>query len=392
MSEIPRPSWRRRVEEAWKNVPIVWLTGVRRVGKTTLAKGIEGAMYLNCDLPSTAERLSDPERFLRSVGKSPVVFDEIHQLPDPTRLLKIAADEFPKLRVLATGSSTLAATGKFRDSLSGRKRVVHLLPVLASELEAFGIADLNRRLLHGGLPGVLLREMHEPEFYAEWLDSYFARDVQELFSVKRRSAFLALAQALLRQSGGLAEITKLAGIAGVSRPTVMSYLDAMEVTQFVSVLRPYHKGGSRELTHQPRIFAFDTGFVAWSRGWNELRTVDSGQLWEHVVLETLQAHVTPTGQTVHFWRNKQQREVDFVVPAGRGAVHAIECKWSTAGFEIKNLTAFRSEHPRGRNFLVVPGQAVRERSFGDLVVTITSAEELPALLHGVTRSITSPPR
>lgn len=380
MSVVPRPFWLQRIHEAWKKAPVVWLTGVRRVGKTTLAKRIEGATYLNCDLPSTAERLAEPERFLRSFGSAPVIFDEIHQLPDPSRILKVAADEFPRLRVLATGSSTLAATGKFRDSLSGRKRVVHLLPVLAAELEAFGVADLNRRLLHGGLPAALLGDTLDPELYAEWLDSYFARDVQELFSVSKRSAFLTLAHALLRQSGGLAEVTKLAAIAGLSRPTTMSYLDTMEVTQVISVIRPYHKGGARELTHQPKIFAFDTGFVAWSRGWNELRPVDCGQLWEHVVLETLQAHVVPRGRAVHFWRNKQQREVDFVMPTGRGAAHGIECKWSVAGFDVKNLGAFRAEHPRGRNFLVVPGESTRERSFGSLVVTITSAEELPALL------------
>ena len=71
--------------------------------------------------------LEDPELFLG--GREPgtvLVFDEVHRLHDPSRLLKIAADEYPHLRVLATGSSTLAATRKFRDSLTGRKQAVHL--------------------------------------------------------------------------------------------------------------------------------------------------------------------------------------------------------------------------------------------------------------------------
>lgn len=71
-----------------------------------------------------------------------MVFDEVHQLPDPSRLLKIGADAFPHLRILATGSSTLAATTKFRDALTGRKRVVELVPVLHEELPAFGVGDL----------------------------------------------------------------------------------------------------------------------------------------------------------------------------------------------------------------------------------------------------------
>jgi hypothetical protein len=62
-------------------------------------------------------------------------------------------------------------------------------------------------------------------------------------------------------------------------------------------------------------------------------------------------------------------------------VHAIECKWSAPGFETKGLAAFRREHPLGRNLLVVPGEHTRERAFGDLTVTITSVEEVPALVE-----------
>jgi predicted AAA+ superfamily ATPase len=154
------------------------------------------------------------------VGQPIVILDEVHQLPDPSRVLKIAADEFPGLKVLATGSSTLAATEKFRDSLTGRKRQVHLLPVLSAELPAFGIRSLELRLHRGGLPAALLADEHDPETYAEWLDSFFARDVQELFRVEKRTSFLKLVETLLRQSGGLAEVTSLAAASGLSRPTV----------------------------------------------------------------------------------------------------------------------------------------------------------------------------
>jgi len=91
--------------------------------KTTLARLLPHAHYLNCDLPSSVRRLDDPELFFRSVRRgATVVLDEVHRLPDPSRVLKIAADAFPSIRVLATGSSTLAATRKFRDSLTGGRR------------------------------------------------------------------------------------------------------------------------------------------------------------------------------------------------------------------------------------------------------------------------------
>ncbi len=110
---IERPSWKQRVQDAWKEAPIVWLSGVRRSGKTTLAHSlgkVDDLLYVNCDLPTTEDRVRDPELFFRSCEMPMVVFDEIHQLRDPSRVLKIGADAFPRLKILATGSSTLAAS------------------------------------------------------------------------------------------------------------------------------------------------------------------------------------------------------------------------------------------------------------------------------------------
>ena len=55
---IARPLWMDRLVLAWKQVPIVWLTGPRRTGKTVLAQSVPDAQFFNCDLPSVAERLA----------------------------------------------------------------------------------------------------------------------------------------------------------------------------------------------------------------------------------------------------------------------------------------------------------------------------------------------
>lgn len=348
---IDRPFWMERLAAGWKQASIVWLTGPRRAGKTVLAQSLADAEFLNCDLPGVAERLTDPESFYRAVKKRLVVFDEVHQLPDPSRLLKIGADEFPKLKILATGSSTLAATSKFRDSLTGRKRVVELVPVLHEELLAFGVADLRERLLRGGLPPALLQEKHNPEFYGEWLDSYFARDVQELFRLEKRAGFLRLLELLFRQSGGMLDVTKLAAESQISRPTVTNWLEVYQTTHVIHLVRPFSAGGRREIVAQPKVFGFDTGLVCHARGWDQLRTEDCGVLWEHLVLDTLIAANAPR---IHFWRDKQQREVDFVVPRGRDAVDAVECKWKPDAFEIRGLAAFRENYPKGKNYVVCP--------------------------------------
>jgi hypothetical protein len=183
---IERPYWLSRIHAAWKKRPIVWLAGVRRVGKTTLARMLPDTVYLNCDLPSDARRLDDPEMFFRARSKTAViVLDEVHRLPDPSQVLKIASDAYPGLRILATGSSTLAATRKFRDTLTGRKYILHLPPVLWSECEDnFGIVDLDHRLHHGGLPEFLLSSEKDESLFSEWMDSFYARDIQELFAVE----------------------------------------------------------------------------------------------------------------------------------------------------------------------------------------------------------------
>lgn len=372
---IERPFWIERIERSWEKAPIAWLTGVRRVGKTTLAKHWRDAVFINCDLPRNRELLADPEAFFRQVEGGIVVFDEIHQTESPSEILKIAADEFPHLRILATGSSTLAATRKFKDSLTGRKRVVHLHPVLADELTRFGKPSLEDRLLRGGLPDRVLADSADPEFYSEWMDSYFARDVQELFPVGKRRAFLTLCELLLRQSGQLLEITSLAKHSGLSRPTVMNYLEVLQTTHLVHLLRPYHGGGRREIIARPKAYGFDTGFVCHFRGWETFHPDHGGLLLEHLVLDILRAHFP--NQALHFWRDKQGREIDFVLPGKNGAVTAIECKWSRTSLTPRNLDAFRDLYPKGTNILVTARTSDRfDHPLGRHSVTLCQVHEL----------------
>jgi len=379
---IGRPFWIERIEAAWKEVPIAWLSGVRRVGKTTLAQSLseERTLYVNCDLPTTEDRVRDPALFYRDCPKPVIVFDEIHQLRDPSRVLKIAADLFPQLKILATGSSTLAVSKKFRDTLTGRKRQIHLTPVLVGELPDFG-ATLSKRLLHGGLPPALLAQTKKPSFYREWMDSFFARDIQRLYGFRDMNRFNALFEYLLRQSGGQLEVTRTAAALGITRPTVESHLQALEVTHAITLLRPFHGGGQKELVKQPKIYGFDTGFVSFARGWEPLRPDDCGSLWEHLVLEHLQAH--SPGTPVQYWRDKAGNEIDFVLRRGREAVDALECKWNPDAFDGKALALFRSYYPKGHNYLVTPleGPAYRKR-FAELEVVVCQPEHIPAQPEG----------
>lgn len=349
---ILRPLWLDLLKNAWKKRSLVWLSGVRRSGKTTLCKMIPDVVYLNCDLPSVTRQLENPEFFYRNLNKnSTVIFDEIHRISNPSIVLKIGTDEFPNLKILATGSSSLAATNKFRDSLTGRKTQLFLPPVLWNEcINDFGIFDIDHRLLMGGLPEFLLSEKKKEEFYAEWIDSYYARDIQELFNVRNRMGFLKLMQLLFMQSGGVFEITSLARESGLSRPTVMSHLEALTVAHAVSFVPPFFGGGKKEIIKRPKIYAFDTGFVTHVKGWYEIRETDRGILWEHLVLDMLRVSYG----NVYYWTDKEGNEVDFIVKGPDREVHTIECKINPEKYTSKSIQKFRSYYPKGKNYCFSP--------------------------------------
>lgn len=208
------------------------------------------------------------------------------------------------------------------------------------------------RLFHGGVPQALLTESKSPAFYREWMDSFFARDIQRLFGFRDADKFTTLFEYLMKQSGGLLEVTRTASALGISRPTVENHLRALDATHAVTLVRPFYGRGQKELVKMAKAYGFDTGFVSFCRGWDPLRPSDYGVLWEHLVLEFLLAHAYPW--KIQYWRDAAGREIDFVMQRSRDEIDAIECKWDPTQFDPASLKLFRSYYPRGSNYLLSP--------------------------------------
>lgn len=378
---VHRRYWIERLAGAWGRRSVVWLAGVRRVGKTFLSRSLGGDLeYFDCELPRIRRLMEDPDGFLGELRGRRIVLDEVHRLPNPSELLKIAADHFPETPILATGSSTLEATAKFRDTLAGRKETVWLTPMVLPDLEDFGREDLAHRFLRGGLPPFFLAtELRENDFQ-EWMDAYWAKDIQELFRLERRASFQRFAELLFAQSGGMFEATRFAVPCEVSRQTISNYLAALEATFVVQVVRPYSTHRSTEIVAAPKVYGFDTGFVCYHRGWDTLRPEDHGLLWEHFVLNEIQGRLQH--RSLRYWRNKRGAEVDFVLPRrGRGQPIAIECKWTAEPFDEGALVAFRRLYPKGDNFVVAHDVDVTYvRTYDGLKVHFVSLEDLIARL------------
>ncbi len=349
---VKREYWLNRIEKAWERRSIVWLSGVRRVGKTCLCQTLPDVEYFDCELPRVRRLMEDPQGFLDSIKNNRIVLDEIHRLQNPSELLKIAADHYPKINIVATGSSTLGASAKFRDTLAGRKTELWLTPIITTDLDDFNQHDIQHRLLYGGLPPFFLETEFPEQDFQEWLDAYWAKDIQELFRLERRYSFQKFAELLMTQSGGVFEATRFAAPCEVSRSTISNYLSVLEATYVVHVIRPFSSRRSTEIVSAPKVYGFDTGFICYHQGWTQLRQEDLGLLWEHYVLNEIMAHTQ--SRDIQYWRDKRGHEVDFILTPKRNRPIAVECKWSADSFSPRQLSSFRRQYPEGQNYVVSP--------------------------------------
>jgi len=306
--------------------------------------------YFDCELPRTRRLLEDPESFLETYRGKRIILDEIHRLANPSELLKISADHFPDVKIIATGSSTLGVSSRFRDTLTGRKAEIWLTPMISDDLMDFGRTDMAHRLHRGGLPPFFLSKRSPEREFQEWMDAFWAKDIQELFRLERRHSFSRFCELLFAQSAGIFEATKFSRPCEASRTTISNYLAVLEATFVVHVIRPFNTHRATEIVSAPKVYAFDTGFVCHHKGWGTLRPENLGFLWEHFVLNEIQAKLQR--RDVRTWRDKQKHEVDFVLQKNPQEITAIECKWSAAQFDPANLRVFRRLYPQGSNFVV----------------------------------------
>jgi len=227
---------------------------------------------------------------------------------------------------------------------------------------------------------VLAEQLPERDFQ-EWTDAYWAKDIQELFRLERRDSFQRFAELIMARSGGIFAAQKFAVECEVSRPTIKNYLRVLEATFVAHVIRPFSSHRSAEIISAPKVYAFDTGFICYHRGWHELRREDLGLLWEHFILNEL--HGRLQSRDIRYWRDKRGHEIDFVLAPRESPPVAIECKWSATDFDASNLTAFRRAYPKGENVLVAHDvdRAYLQRR-GELTIEVLS---LPRLIERVSR-------
>jgi predicted AAA+ superfamily ATPase len=130
-------------------------------------------------------------------------------------------------------------------------------------------------------------------------------------SASFRALFQRFTELVMAQSGGIVEATQFARPCEVGRPTIANDLRVLEATFVALVVRPCSTRRPTEIVAAPKVYGFDTGFICYYRGWQNLRNDDLGTPWEHFVLNEIMAR--SQSREVFYWRDKRGHDVDFVI-------------------------------------------------------------------------------
>jgi hypothetical protein len=322
---------------------MVFLSGPRQVGKTTLAQGLLGGdeeRYFNWDYEP------DRERILRGdwpAGPGLIVLDEIHKHRQWRNLVKGLFDKRRReVQILVTGSARLDLYRHGGDSLQGRYHFHQLHPLTVAELGLGTRKDLEPLLALSGFP--------EP-YYAgsatekkRWTLEYRSRlvreDLRDLERVTEVTALERLALRLPELVGSPLSYNNLREDLGVAHATVVRWVDILERLYFVFRIYPFGAPRLRAVKKPPKHYHWDWSLVPDPGARLENLVASHLLKWCHFERDTKGRELE-----LAYFRDIDGREVDFVVLEDRKPIQLIECK-STAREAPKGLRYLRERFPR----------------------------------------------
>lgn len=338
---------------------MLMLAGPRQVGKTTFARDIvaqdyQDTVYFNWDLAVDKQRLiRDPGFFSKEprhhLSSRPlVILDEIHKYRDWKNYLKGIFDQYSQAyQFLITGSGRLEFSRKAGDSLAGRFLKFHIFPLTVAELSS------HRRSWHdfvtnplGGLEEIPAKEMRDafnslwelsgfPEpflkgrkaFWSTWASAYgqqIVRDdlktVADIRNLDVMETFFAL---LPTRVASPLSMNNLAGDLQVAFDTVKNWLMLFDAFYLTFRLSPWTAKISRSILKEKKVYLFNYPVID-----------DAGARFENLVaVEFLRAIETWNDQgagrfSLHYLRNKEKQEVDFLIAQGNRPFLLVETKIS----------------------------------------------------------------
>jgi len=333
-----------RVEKELHKKEATVITGMRRVGKTTLLtylfdKVTSENKYI-FDLENPLHRhVFEEENYdniwnnlaqygITNKEKTYLFIDEIQNLPEISTVIKYLYDHFD-IKFVLTGSSSYYLKNLFPESLSGRKIVFEVYPLTFPEFLRFKgkekqqwtsfkekieyknkisyeqyKAYYNEYLEFGGFPSVVLEDSQERKrtLLEEIFTSYFEKDAKNLADFKDMAKLRDLILLLIPRIGQRLEIAKLAASLSLSRETVYNYLYFLEQTYFISLLPKFSGSVDRQAAGGKKLFICDSGIA------NILGKLSLGQQFEQSIFQNLRST-----HKLHFYSKEGKSEIDFIV-------------------------------------------------------------------------------
>ncbi|NOX47054.1 MAG: ATP-binding protein [Chlorobi bacterium] len=370
------------------------VTGARQTGKTTILKQL--FKHLKAEGKKVWLITFEKEEILRGINKDPenifqftsrpknplfelqdepfyILVDEVQYASNPSNFLKYLYDTYqPHLKIIATGSSSFYLDTKFKDSLSGRKRIF-TLPTLSFDeylifkerqylfdelqqiretpeyksLQHIEIMQMfDDYILYGGYPEVVLAETRKDKLLLleEIKNSYIKRDIFES-KVENEQKFYQLLVVLASQTGNLLNKFELSKSLRIDVKTVDRYINVLQKCFHITIINPFHRNLKKELLKMPKVFLNDLGLrnLLINNFIDIHIRSDKGQLFEnYVFLRLMQLY---REDEIKFWRTADQKEVDFVVNTSTGTSLALEVKFSPDNLNRKKYNKFIQSYP-----------------------------------------------
>jgi predicted AAA+ superfamily ATPase len=356
-SPFPRHN-RKLIVEGLEDTRVVFVTGARQVGKTTLTEDIAAhehplvrVSFDDDDVRIAAQ--NDPVGFVASLP-GPALIDEAQRAPDILLAIKSVVDRDPEPgQFLLTGSANLLAARQVKDALTGRIDTVPLWPLSQSEIRGGSLnfvdslfaaeppwiegAQIGRDayvsiLAEGGYPEARIRQgQRRRRWFRNYVDTALDRDLRELSDAIKLDAMPKLLRLLASQAANLLSYRAVAQRLGLHHDTVKAYVALLEQTFLVAKLPAWRPGiGAREVA-TPKVYFVDTGLLTDLLGADERRVREddqvTGKALENFVATELLKHLewAETPARLHHYQ-RQNADIDLVLEAADGSLAAVEVK------------------------------------------------------------------
>lgn len=305
---------------------MVFLTGPRQVGKTSLAlavaKDFEKAVYLNYD------SLTDRE-IIRKTAWLPdtelLILDELHKMDQWKNYLKGIYDTKPALlKILVTGSARLETFRQSGDSLAGRFFRHRLNPL--SVVEAPDENSLDRLMERGGFPEPYLADapLDAERWRLQYIDGLIRVDILDFEKIHDFRAMQLTLDLLRQRVGSPLSYTSLARDVNCAPNTIRRYVEILEALFIIFRVPPFHRNIARSLLKEPKIYFYDSGMVKGDEGVRFENTVAVSLLKHLNAVEDYEGRPTE----LNYLRTKEKKEVDFVMVVDDAPQTMVEVKLS----------------------------------------------------------------